>query len=170
MVHAGERDSIRASKQNSGILPGVHRSMVEQIYAVGVVVVILSICILLHYEALNLMERMTRTMRRHRWIVLLTMVGLIFTHIVQMWIYAFGYYAAEHWLALGSIHPRGSEMSGWMDYVYYSAIVFTTVGFGDMVPVDGLRMLTMSEALAGFSLISWSASFTFLQMQRVWRQ
>ena len=27
----------------------------------------------------------------------------------------------------------------------------------------------MAEALAGFSLLTWSASFTFLQMQRLWR-
>jgi hypothetical protein len=30
-------------------------------------------------------------------------------------------------------------------------------------------MLTMAEALTGFSLITWSASLTFLQMQRLWR-
>lgn len=30
-------------------------------------------------------------------------------------------------------------------------------------------MITGTEALAGLSLITWSASFTFLQMQRIWR-
>jgi hypothetical protein len=95
------------------------------------------------------------------------MFGLIVAHIVQMWVFAFAYYAGEKWLGLGSIN---SPTDDWFDYVYYSAVVFTTVGFGDMVPAAGLRMLTMSEALAGFSLITWSASFTFLQMQRLWRE
>ncbi len=54
--------------------------------------------------------------------------------------------------------------------MYYSAMVYTTVGFGDQVPLGAIRMLTSAEALAGFALITWSASFTFLQMQRVWRE
>ena len=49
-------------------------------------------------------------------------------------------------------------------------MVYTTVGFGDIVPEGALRMITMSEALSGLSLITWSASFTFLEMQRLWRR
>ena len=48
-------------------------------------------------------------------------------------------------------------------------MVYTTVGFGDMVPESMTRLLTSAEALTGFLLITWSASFTFLQMQRLWR-
>jgi hypothetical protein len=159
------------SKQNSGIPSGVlPMTMLDHLVSSGVAALIVSMCILLHYEALNGLERLSRVLSRHRWIVLITMFGLILSHIAQMWVFALGYYSAEHWLDLGSILGRDGGTARWLDYVYYSAVVFTTVGFGDMIPVDGLRMLTMSEALAGFSLISWSASFTFLQMQRVWRQ
>ena len=48
-------------------------------------------------------------------------------------------------------------------------MVYTTVGFGDLVPTDEMRVLTSAEALAGLALITWSASFTYLQMQRLWR-
>jgi hypothetical protein len=158
------------SKQNSGIPAGVlPMTVLDHMVSSGVAALVVSLCILLHYEALNGLERLSRILKRHRWIVLITMFGLIVSHIAQIWVFAFGYYAAEHWLALGNVHGRAGESAEWMDYVYYSAVVFTTLGFGDMVPVAGLRMLTTSEALAGFSLISWSASFTFLQMQRVWR-
>lgn len=142
----------------------------DHVVSSGVAALVVSLCILLHYEALNGLERLTRVLRRHRWMVLITMFGLIVSHIAEMWVFAFGYYAAQHWLELGSINARTGEATQWMDYVYYSAVVFTTVGFGDMIPIAGLRMLTMSEALAGFALISWSASFTFLQMQRLWRE
>ena len=134
--------------------------------ATGLSVIAVTLCILLHYEALNLLERTSRLLRRHRWIVLLTMYGLILAHIVEIWLFGMAYYVAQHWLQLGEINTQTGD---WFDYVYYSAIVYTTVGFGDVVPNEGLRMLTATEALAVFSLITWSASFTFLQMQRLWR-
>ena len=142
-------------------------TLFDHLVSSGVAALVVSICILIHYEALVTLERISRMMNRHRWIVLITMFGLIVAHIVQMWVFAFAYFVGEHWLGLGSIN---STTDDWFDYVYYSAVVFTTVGFGDMVPAAGLRMLTMSEALAGFSLITWSASFTFLQMQRLWKE
>ncbi len=49
-------------------------------------------------------------------------------------------------------------------------MVYTTVGFGDLVPAGALRMVSSTEALSGLALITWSASFTFLQMQRIWRK
>ena len=57
----------------------------------------------------------------------------------------------------------GAEIGGLLDLVYFSATVFTTLGFGDLVPVGPIRMITSTEALAGLALITWSASFTFLQ-------
>jgi hypothetical protein len=141
-------------------------TLFEHLVASGVAALVVSICILIHYETLNLLERVSRLMNRHRWIVLITMFSLIVAHIVQMWVFALAYYIGEQGLELGSIHSPNGD---WFDYVYFSAMVFTTVGFGDLVPTEGLRMLAMSEALAGFSLITWSASFTFLQMQRLWR-
>lgn len=68
-------------------------------------------------------------------------------------------------LELGAI----SRIENPFDFVYYSAMVYTTVGFGDLIPAGPIRMMTGTEALAGLALITWSASFTYLQMQRVWR-
>ena len=47
---------------------------------------------------------------------------------------------------------------------------FTTVGFGDIVPTGPLRLLAGMEALTGFVLITWTASFLYLEMNRLWRQ
>jgi Ion channel len=48
-------------------------------------------------------------------------------------------------------------------------VTFTTVGFGEMWPLGAIRFLCAVEALAGFVLITWSAAFTYLEMQRFWR-
>ena len=53
-------------------------------------------------------------------------------------------------------------------FIYFSSVVYTTVGFGDLLPVGALRILTAAEGLAGLAMITWSASFTFLAMQRLW--
>ena len=42
------------------------------------------------------------------------------------------------------------------------------VGLGDIEPQGHIRFITAVEALNGFLLITWSASFTFLAMGRLW--
>jgi hypothetical protein len=48
----------------------------------------------------------------------------------------------------------GEEVSA-TDYLYYSVVTFTTLGYGDIVPVDPLtKMLSITEALSGVFLMS----------------
>jgi hypothetical protein len=129
-------------------------------------VTLVALCVTIHYEALIQLERLSRWLRHHRWIILITVHGMLLAHVVEIWIFGLGYYVAEHNLALGEIVRTRED---WFDYVYYSAMVYTTVGFGDLLPTGSLRLITSTESLAGLALITWSASFTFLQMQRMWR-
>ncbi len=55
------------------------------------------------------------------------------------------------------------------DAVYLSASTFTTIGFGDITLSGPIRFLCGTEGLIGFILITWSASFLFLEMERFWR-
>ena len=41
-------------------------------------------------------------------------------------------------------------------------------GFGDVYPVGQMRLLAGIEALTGLLMISWTASFTYLEMGRHW--
>jgi hypothetical protein len=56
-----------------------------------------------------------------------------------------------------------------LDYVYLSFVTYTTVGYGDLVASGYLRYLTGVEALVGLILITWSASFLFIEMGKYWR-
>ena len=38
-----------------------------------------------------------------------------------------------------------------------------------MIPLGAIRFLAGTESLTGFLLITWSASFTCLEMQRFWK-
>jgi uncharacterized membrane protein len=59
--------------------------------------------------------------------------------------------------------------NGLMDCVYFSFVNFTTLGFGDIVATGDIRFLTGLEALTGFVLITWTASFMFIEMEKQWK-
>ena len=53
---------------------------------------------------------------------------------------------------------------------YFSAETYTSLGYGDIVPTGDLRLLAGVEALNGLLLIGWSASYTYIAMERFWRE
>ncbi|MEM9744387.1 MAG: potassium channel family protein [Pseudomonadota bacterium] len=127
---------------------------------------LVAVAVVLHYEGLILLARRFRRFTSHRLALLTTMFGLLALHVIEIWVFAGGYWFGIHTLGLGAITP---ELVDYLDAVYFSAMVYTTVGFGDLVPSGALRLIVSGEALLGLSLITWSASFTFLQMQSLWR-
>jgi len=131
----------------------------------GIAVVLVTICVTIHYETLKGLARLRRQPRRHRSLILITMYSVLIAHVVEIWIFGAGYWFAVDFLELGNIIPIGDPF----DFVYYSAMVYTTVGFGDLIPDGPIRVITSTEGLLGLSLITWSASFTYLQMASVWR-
>jgi len=69
----------------------------------------------------------------------------------------------EFW---GSI--QGNFNGSLLDSLYFSFTNFSTLGFGDIEPFGAIRFLVGMEALVGFVLITWTASFLFYEMQRYW--
>lgn len=124
-----------------------------------------SISVLIHYESLNVLERLVESIGSHRRRLIVTMIGLLLAHIIEIWFYAGAYSLLGRFPEFGALHVSLAGGTSPFDSVYYSAMVYTTVGFGDMVPSGGLRLITATEALIGLSLITWSASFTYYQMQ-----
>lgn len=55
-----------------------------------------------------------------------------------------------------------------MNCLYFSAETYTTLGFGDLTPAGPVRLLAGVEALNGLLLIGWSASYTYIAMERFW--
>jgi hypothetical protein len=138
----------------------------------GVSIVLVVICALLHYEVLRaLSDWLDRMKRLHRTRVLVLILGLLATHICEIWVYAFGYGVLDGLAGFGSIAKVSvpSPSIDWLDYIYFSFVTYTTVGYGDLVPVGPIRFIAATEALNGWVLLGWSASFTFLEMQRFWR-
>lgn len=137
--------------------------MVVTLLAIGLV----TINVLLHYEVLN---SLSNILQRLAWVgrprIALLICALLVVHIVEIWIFAGGIMFAEWHGGLGDL--KGGHTQQLLDYVYYSSMTYTTVGYGDFYPVGPLRFIAAMEALLGLMLITWSASFTYLEMQRFW--
>jgi hypothetical protein len=47
-------------------------------------------------------------------------------------------------------------------------VTYTSLGFGDVYPIESMRLISGVEALTGLLMIAWSASFTYLAMEQFW--
>jgi hypothetical protein len=146
----------------------VYQQWLANFTMVAATVAVVIACVLVHYEGLSLTQR--RIMRPHRYRrgkVLHAISLVILLHILEIWIFGLAYWLLLKWADSGTIH--GAQALHLFDYIYFSATSFTTLGFGDLVPVGPVRFLAATEGLVGLVLITWSASFTYLEMESFWR-
>lgn len=135
---------------------------------VGTTCALVVACVLIQYEVfayLGLALAHLHTRRRRK--ILFLVLSLMFLHVVEIWLFGLAFYVLLANPAYGALH--GGQSSALLECVYFSAVLFTTLGLGDLVPEGAIRFLVGTEALSGFILISWSAAFTYLEMQRFWR-
>jgi hypothetical protein len=123
---------------------------------------------LIHYELLRLLSaNIGRLHVAPRSRLVAVLLGTFFAHALEIALYALAYYYLRDHFGLGSL--GGEFADRFASYLYFSAESYTSLGLGDIYPTGPLRLLTGFEALNGLLLIGWSASFTYLAMQRYWR-
>lgn len=98
--------------------------------------------------------------------VLLTICGVFLAHIIEIALYAVAFYWLVNGARVGEL--LGPVSASFMDYFYYSTVMYTSLGIGDIYPSNHLRIISGLETLNGLVLIGWSTSFTFLTMRRFW--
>ena len=136
---------------------------ISGIIAAAVVV----LCVLVHYEGLRLLTDKLPTPRHyHRRRVVLLILSLLFLHVIEIWIFGAAYFILIQLGGFGDL--QGITTNVLYDCVYFSASAFTTIGFGDIIPTGSLRTLTGAEGITGLTMITWSASYTFVEMLKKW--
>jgi len=132
-------------------------------------------CVIIHYEGLSALTRwVSYDLLRPRVRIATLICAQFILHLTEICIFAAGYFVLAEHLEFGTllnVVDQGNPLidpSGFADYVYYSAVVYSTLGMGEIVPVGPIRFLTGMESVGGLLLITWSASFTFIEMQRYW--
>lgn len=118
-----------------------------------------------HYEALVFASAfVNRVAGPARVGVALGVVIALGAHMAEVLLYAVA------WMALinAGVVELSVPLPSPLDVVYFSGSVYTSLGFGDIVPLNGGHILVVSEAVTGLVLIAWTASFTFYEMRNHW--
>ena len=86
-----------------------------------------------------------------------TALVLIGLHVIEIFAWA----AAYRVVAPGELESLEAAF-------YFSAVTFTTLGYGDVTLASEWRLLSGFEAIAGILLIGWTTAFMFAVLQRTW--
>jgi hypothetical protein len=134
--------------------------------------------VLIHFEALNLLTTAIPKIKASpRLSILVGILGCFCAHLLEVTLFAAGFYFLIHQESLGSLLGAGIQGQGlfgtpstsFIDSLYFSLTCYTSLGFGDLAPTGTLRFLAGIEALTGLLLIAWTASFMYLEMQKHWK-
>ncbi len=129
--------------------------------------VLVALTIAVHYEVLRFTsQRVAHIKIPPRWRIIVILVAAMISHLVHVSIYAFAFLWLENLAGVGSIDgPAGHDFS---DAFYFSITSYTTLGIGDLFPTGDLRLLSGIEALNGLVMVGWTASMTYLYMEKFW--
>lgn len=137
-------------------------------WVVSTILVIATIGI--HYETMRIVSDsvMPWALKRFhdRRVIMVMMTSLIFGHIIEIWLFAVAMMVLNGMPELGYL--SGHYDHDFNTFLYFSAVNYTSLGYGDISPHGIMRALAVSEALAGLMMIAWSASFTYLKMEQIW--
>jgi len=130
---------------------------------------LIAAAVVIHYEILRLLSIFIPKLKiKHRLRVLVGVFGTICAHVAEIWLFGIAFYLMMNTGTLGSL--EGNIDGSLLDCVYFSFTNYTTVGYGDIEPLGLLRFTAGLEALTGLCLITWSASFMFMEMTAFWEE
>jgi hypothetical protein len=136
-----------------------------------VALAVTALSVAIHYEGVYWLARRysgrTPHPRKDRRAIQKIIFALLALHVVEIWCFGLAYWGLLQVPGTGYVHgEHGLETL--FDAIYLSATTYTTLGFGDLAPVGAVRLVSGMEALTGFLMVTWSASFTYLEMSRLW--
>ena len=129
--------------------------------------ILISAVVVIHYEILRLLSSIIPKLSiQHRLRVIIGVFGTLTAHVIEIWIFGLAFYLMIKFGDFGSL--QGNFSGSLLDSVYFSFTNYTSLGIGDIEPLGNLRFLAGLEALTGLALITWSASFMFIEMRKFW--
>jgi len=139
--------------------------------AIALALAAFSFAVLCHDECLRFLtaaiDRLPGAGRRR---LLLILPGLPVAHLIEIGGYISAFALGVHGLASGTFGGSAGGLGVTLfDMPCFSIAAFTSLGMGDLYPTGALRLIAGFETLNGLLLIGWSASFTYLAMERFWR-
>lgn len=129
--------------------------------------VLVGIAVIVHYEVIYRLAVLIPKLKiRNRFRVVIGIFGALIAHVIEIWLFALGFYFMSQHGGFGTFEGR---FDGTLtDCAYFSFVTYTSLGLGDISPTGEIRFLAGLEALTGLVMITWTASFLFIEMQKFW--
>ena len=115
------------------------------------------LCIAIHASIMTVVVRVARaaaarTAARPTLLMIATMIAavsvLMVAHLIEVAVWAVTY-------GIVGAAPEGA------DTLYFAFVNYTTLGYGDVIPVSGWRMLGPATAMCGVLMFGWSTAVIF---------
>ena len=123
--------------------------------------VLMSVCVAIHAAGVTAVARLIRpsSIGAQEWWVwnwlFIRLAGwMIFLHLIEIIVWALMY----RWR--GALPDLATAM-------YFSAVTYTTTGYGDLVLPESWRLVGAVEALTGILMCGWSTGFFFAVASRL---
>lgn len=140
----------------------------ESIVIAGLLLAVVS-AVWIHYESLRfLSSRLPKLPIKPQLRLMFGVFGVLIAHVLEMMVFAVLYLGLMPFEVFGGL--RGDFIPSFADTFYFSCITYTSLGFGDIVPFGWLRVIAGLESLLGLVLITWTASFLYVEMTRYWEE
>lgn len=107
-------------------------------------------------------EKPVRKLMKSHWKPVVTsgvVLAVFVSHVIIIWLWGVLY------------HVMGcAPLETFSDALYFAMVVYSTLGFGDIVLDESCRMLSGIEGANGFILFSWTAAFIFEIVGQIYRK
>jgi voltage-gated potassium channel Kch len=126
---------------------------------------LVALCVVIHATGVTLavrwLRRFTTRMAAHDFwleVRLFTLLAawIILLHLIEISAWAL-------------VYTWKGAMSDLPSALYFSAVTYTTTGYGDLVLPEAWRLVGAVEALTGILMCGWSTGFFFAVVGRVFR-
>ena len=107
-------------------------------------IMVVALVVLIHYGFLYHMSTWLPKLKiKPRFSIVVGVFGALLAHTIEVWVFATAYYWKLKSGLFGTF--EGNFDGSWMDCTYFSFTSFTTLGFGDIVPLGDIRFLVGIE-------------------------
>lgn len=125
---------------------------------------LMALCVAIHASGITfLLGRIDRSARlddsRFRvqtWCLIRVAVWIILLHLLEICLWA-------------ALYLTGRALPDAASAFYFSAVTYTTVGYGDLVLPQRWRLIGGIEALTGILMCGWSTGFFFTVVTRMYQ-
>ena len=130
------------------------------IFNLLVALCLMATCVVIHAAGLTLPLRWLRRRRVGRrvwpsiWLFIRLAGGIVLLHLIEITVWALFYASRD-------------AMPDLQSSLYFSAVTYTTTGYGDLVLPRDSQLVGAIEALTGILMCGWSTGFFFAVVSRM---